>query len=129
MDQQQLPLDREPEPYTKPTPKKIKVGLRIAMAGIITFALFAGYLMLFSDAPKEILERNIMLGISVMLLGILFIFLAQVKACGARKPNYKALFNLGIVFTIIGIATDNYLMWPIGLALVVFGLFRKNRWK
>jgi len=128
MDQQQLPLDQEPEPYTKPTPKKVKVGLRIAMAGIITFAIFAGYLMLFSGAPKEILERNIMLGISVLILGILFIFLAQVKECGARKPNYKALFSLGIVFTIIGIATDNFLMWPIGLALVIFGLFRKNKW-
>ncbi|MDP7454617.1 MAG: hypothetical protein QF809_03730 [Candidatus Peribacteraceae bacterium] len=130
MDQQQLPLDQEPAPYIKPIPKKIKIGLRIAMAGIITFTIFAGFLMISSDAPREILEQKIMLGISVLILGLLCVSLAQVKASGTRhKPNYKALFILGVIFTIVGIGSENYMMWPIGLALVIFGLLRKNKWK
>ena len=73
-----------------------------------------------------------LIAIAVAVLLILFGIVAAIrkKQSGEKcAPDYRAFFNIGIMFFVIGMGSENPGMWTIGLSLLAIGLLNKKKWK
>ena len=60
---------------------------------------------------------------------LLLIVLILLRRKNGMKPNYRALFIIGICWIPLGIATENMAFTAVGAIMTVFGLFNKSKWK
>jgi membrane-bound ClpP family serine protease len=67
--------------------------------------------------------------IAVTVIALLFIFIVARKKDKKRKPNYQALFIIGISWIPIGISTENFVFTGVGLILMIIGLSKRREWK
>lgn len=61
-------------------------------------------------------------------LAVLIIFLVTRFFIG-KEINYKSHFTLGIVWSPMGIALDNYWLAGIGVAFLIIGLVNYKSWR
>jgi hypothetical protein len=73
------------------------------------------------DAPWLLLA---ILAIGIMLAVFAFVLKRKYNT----EPDYYALFVMGAVWTVIGIALSNVVLGAIGLILSVIGLLNKRKW-
>lgn len=63
--------------------------------------------------------------ILLILLGIAALFYAKKP----HKPDYYALFTIGIIWIAAGIPMKNYALSTMGAILAVTGILNKDKWK
>ncbi len=61
-----------------------------------------------------------------LLIALFIVFLLGKKKF---KPDYRALFMLGIIWFPLGMILDNFLFFIFGMAYVVIGLAHKDKWR
>ena len=66
--------------------------------------------------------------IILIAVGIFGVVIAMKKG-KKHKPDYYALFVIGIIWLPIGVALDNSILWILGLAFLVVGLVNRKKWK
>lgn len=67
---------------------------------------------------------------ALILIGLVItIFAIYIKKKENIKPNYKALFIIGICWLPLGIATQNYVFTVIGLVFLILGITHRKAWK
>ncbi|MDP7116443.1 MAG: hypothetical protein QF632_05745 [Candidatus Woesearchaeota archaeon] len=64
----------------------------------------------------------------IVLFGVIAAFILYTQK-GKHEPDYRTFFNLGLVFFIIGLGSQNSAMWIIGLVFFIVGLTNKDKWK
>ena len=65
----------------------------------------------------------------LIAVAVLAIVLAVVYFKRKVKPNYHAVFTLGIVFLILGMGNDDTFMWIAGAVMLIVGIANKDKWK
>ncbi|MBT5023112.1 hypothetical protein HOK51_04360 [Candidatus Woesearchaeota archaeon] len=74
------------------------------------------------------MSQWLIISIFVVILILLVVFFAFNK--GKKfKPDYHALFTIGIVWFVIGIPLKNYSLIAIGFIFLLVGFVNKNKWK
>jgi len=68
------------------------------------------------------------IAIIVVILGILAIFFIK-KGEGKHKVDYYSLFFMGLVWTLIGILINNFILISLGILFLIVGLINKEKWK
>lgn len=63
----------------------------------------------------------------LIILGIIAFFVLKSKK--KFQPDYYTFVVLGLVFFVIGIATENYVMWMLGIIFFIIGITHKDKWK
>ncbi|MFH1836167.1 MAG: hypothetical protein ABH851_08265 [Methanobacteriota archaeon] len=66
--------------------------------------------------------------IAVLVVALLVVALWQRRKNPGRRPEYKMFFILGIVWLLMGIATDNSAFTILGLIFVIAGATNKDKW-
>lgn len=109
--------------------KKLKISTPALIAflvGIVAFLFGLGFVIVKNTKPAP------WIGLSIITLGLLFIVLGIFlyrRQYEKHEPDYRTFFNLGIIFFVIGIASQNTTMWVMGLAFLIIGLVNKDKWK
>lgn len=67
--------------------------------------------------------------ISILILLIILGIAALLFTKRPHKPDYYALYTIGIVWMIAGIPLKNYALSAIGLILSIIGITHKDEWK
>jgi thiol:disulfide interchange protein len=104
--------------------KKLNVKFTLAL-GLGLLALVLGVGLLFAKQSAWLASSIIVLGLILSLLAI-FIYQRQGQK---HEVDYYVLFNMGLIFFIIGLTTKNSFMWIFGIALFAIGLANRKRWK
>tara|TARA_Y100000310_G_scaffold318555_1_gene372802 strand:- start:1759 stop:2106 length:348 start_codon:yes stop_codon:yes gene_type:complete len=65
---------------------------------------------------------------TIIILGIIAIFTIK-KSKKPHDPDYRTLFTLGLVFFVIGLGSQNSVMWILGLVFFIVGMAKKDKWK
>ena len=68
--------------------------------------------------------------IAIIILALLFIFLAwTIKKGKKRPPDYYTFFWMGIIWLIFGIPFKNYALSAMGLIFTLVGLVNRSKWE
>ncbi|MCA9488043.1 MAG: hypothetical protein KC516_03730 [Nanoarchaeota archaeon] len=46
-----------------------------------------------------------------------------------RKPDYAAMFSMGIVWLVVGLIVNNSILWALGLIFSIIGIVHFKEWK
>lgn len=61
----------------------------------------------------------------VLLAGIAWLVIKSKKDL---KPDYLSLFIIGLIWTPMGVAMENLVLWIMGAIFAIFGLIHKKEW-
>jgi uncharacterized membrane protein YidH (DUF202 family) len=102
----------------------ILLGLLTLFVGVLVFSPFASTMMIpdYGDAPWIAIAILVLL----LLFGIVAVLVARKNPA---EPDYRAFFYLGLIFTFIGIGSENVSLWPMGLCFLAIGMLNKDKWK
>ncbi|MFH2027707.1 MAG: hypothetical protein ABIJ08_01080 [Nanoarchaeota archaeon] len=64
--------------------------------------------------------------ILLLILGVIVFLVTKKKK---HKPDYYALFIMGLIWLPLGIPLDNYAFTVMGLLFMIIGLANKDKWK
>jgi len=67
----------------------------------------------------------IAIAVVIVLLGL---FAWRAKGSGSHKPNYRALFVVGISWIPIGLASENNAFWIFGIVFMITGWANRDKW-
>lgn len=57
-------------------------------------------------------------------------FYFYAKKLGIKKEtDYRTIFIMGVIWTVIGIIPENYFFLIMGIAFMIIGLINKKKWK
>jgi hypothetical protein len=67
----------------------------------------------------------------IVLLAVIAIWaILYNKKKGKKRPmDYQNLFNMGVIWFIIGLPLKNVTLWALGLGFMIAGLVHKKEWK
>ncbi|MFH1667433.1 MAG: hypothetical protein ABH884_00210 [Candidatus Komeilibacteria bacterium] len=65
----------------------------------------------------------------LIVIGILTIVAILMKKNKKQKPDYYALFTMGIIWTALGVPLKNYAISAVGIVFLIIGLANKDKWK
>jgi len=68
----------------------------------------------------------IAIAVLIVLLAILAFFMTKGKK---TKPDYYAMFMMGIVWMPFGVIMNNIFFWVMGAAFMAIGLLNRDKWK
>lgn len=80
-------------------------------------------------------EIILVLGTLITIVGLVIVFLIRRRRPRFKKEtDYRALFNMGIIFLVVGLAmsvTTNIInpLLMLGLIYFIMGLANKDKWK
>ncbi len=76
-------------------------------------------------------QRTLMFALAILIfIGFVIAVIASyIKRKENRKPNYKLFFIIGLCWTPLGIATQNYVFIIIGLVFLIVGVINKKNWE
>ena len=97
-----------------------------------SLTLGLGVLALVLGVGILALKSNAWIAVSVIIVGIIFVLLAVYLYRHQGKKHevdYRTLFNMGLIFFVIGLSTNNPGMWGLGLAFFAIGLVNRKKWK
>jgi cytochrome c biogenesis protein CcdA len=97
-----------------------------------SLALGLGILALVLGVGIFAVKANAWIAVSIIILGIIFVLLAVYLYRHQGKKHevdYRTLFNMGLIFFVIGLTTSNPGMWGLGLAFFAIGLVNRKKWK
>jgi len=66
--------------------------------------------------------------IILLLLAVIVLFFIFLKNGRKAAPNHKAIFSIGLLWTIVGITLHNYLISILGLIFLIYGLANREKW-
>lgn len=70
------------------------------------------------------------IAVGVLLFLLLAVALIKAKKGGKKtEPDYRTFFIIGITFFVVGMGSENFGMWPMGLILAIIGIANKDKWK
>lgn len=102
---------------------KLQKKLSPYLLGIGISLLAAAVAILLFFRPT----KTIWIPIAIIVLGLLFVFLALVKK---HKTDYKTMFYLGIVFLILYFfnRSDSSVFFILGIVFIAVGIANKDKW-
>jgi len=105
----------------------VLTGTFVLIAGVASFLFVAG------ENRGGILNLPPVMWIIaavVILLSLIVTIIVLFRSDSLPStPDYRALFNLGVIFFVIGLGTDNPGFWGMGFALAAIGISKKKEWK
>ena len=128
----QTGVDAAAAPEIKPAPKKNLQGLLTGL-GIILLALvvLALYFTERLGLPRVPLYAWPIVGVAVLiiLIGTIFVIFSLTGRVKPREPDYRAFFDMGLVWIALGLPLKNPALWIMGLVFLAVGLKNKKKWK
>lgn len=113
-----------------------KIKLSKASVGIISgFILLLLAVIIFGfinrNSGGETPWFYLMTSVAAIIIILLIAYLVLLKKgkIQQKEPDYYTFFIMGIVWLVIGIPTENSVLWIIGLVFTLTGLANKNKWK
>jgi hypothetical protein len=65
----------------------------------------------------------------VLALSIGFFLVVRKRGLESRVDDYRVFFIMGAAFIPIGIATENWTFWIIGLNFIILGATNRDKWR
>jgi hypothetical protein len=104
--------------------KTEKKYLAFISLGIFCFLLAALALFIHFDQ----VTTGMMLSVSLIIIGLIFLVLGIHRGI-KQKPNYRTLFYVGIIWAIISLPLNNYVLTALGAICIIIGLINKDKWQ
>ncbi|OGF24998.1 hypothetical protein A2331_00405 [Candidatus Falkowbacteria bacterium RIFOXYB2_FULL_34_18] len=104
----------------------VGIGLLVLALGVLIFYFMGSVDSVAGSSHKWIILSVFIL---ILLLGILFVYLAYTGKIKKQDPDYRAFFIMGITWIPVGIVINNYGISAMGLIFMITGLVNKDKWK